>query len=377
MKSVFCISALIIFLSGCGNKKQSAEVAETTVNTNVVTLNPEQLKNAEITIGKIEQKEILSILKLNGKIDVPPRNLVAISVPLGGYLKATTLMPGMRVRRGEILATIEGQQYIQLQEDYLSARAKVSFLENEYNRQKDLNRSKASSDKVFQQAEADFRSQQVLISSLAEKLRLAAINPGRVSPSKISRSVNIFSPIDGFVSKVNVNIGRYVSPTDVLFELVNPKDILLALKVYEKDLEKLQVGQKILAFSNNQPTKKYGGTISLIGGDLSDQGSAVVHCHLDSYDQSLVPGTFMNAEIQVRSNSTIAVPTVAIVQFEGRQYVFQSKSSNTFEMVEVASGENNNGYTAISFPGKQDLENQEFVLSGAYSLLMMMKNKQS
>lgn len=85
----------------------------------------------------------------------------------------------------------------------------------------------------------------------------------------------------------------------------------------------------------------------------------------------------MNAEIEVRSTAAMAVPSDAIVQFEGKQFVFLGKGSNIFEMIEVASGENNNGYTAVSFPGKNGLENQQFVLSGAYSLLMMWKNKQS
>ena len=194
--------------------------------------------------------------------------------------------------------------------------------------------------------------------------------------TKISRSVNIYSPINGFVSQVNVNIGKYVSPTEVLFELVNPMDIHLALKVYEKDLDKLHIGQKLIAYTNNEPDKKYNGSISLIGQDLSTERSAEVHCHFETFDKTLVPGTYMNAEVQVKSTATMAVPSDAIVQYEGRQFVFLSKGIQTFEMIEVNTCENDNGYTAISFPDQSNLKDQEFVLKGAYSLLMMMKNKQ-
>ncbi len=377
MKSLIFLTALSIFLSACGSGNKSTETTETTVSSTVVKLTNEQLKNAAITVGKIGQRQISSTLKLNGKIDVPPQNMVAVSVPLGGYLKSSRLLPGMRVSRGEVIARIEGQQYIQLQEDFLTAKAKVSYLESEYNRQRDLNQSKASSDKVFQQAEADYRGQQVLINSLAEKLRLAAINPGRITASKISRSVNLYSPINGFVSKVNVNIGQYVSPTEVLFELVNPTDIHLALKVYEKDLEKLQLGQNIIAYTNNEPSKKYSGNISLIGRDLSADGSAVVHCHFETYEKSLFPGTYMNAEVQVKSTTTTAIPTGALVQYEGKQYIFLRKGINTFEIIEVKTGESDGEYTAISFPEQLSLTDQQIVLSGAYTLLMMMKNKQS
>lgn len=375
MKSIIYLSVIILTLSACGDKKPAAETTDKSVNPNLVTLTDAQLKNASITTGKIAQQEISSILKLNGKIDVPPQNMVSISVPLGGYLRSTKLLPGMHVNKGEAIAVIEDQQYIQLQQDYLTAKARIGYLENEYNRQKDLNQNKASSDKVFQQAEAEYRSQQVLISSLAEKLQLIGINVRSISATKISRSVNIYSPITGFVSKVNVNIGKYVSPTEVLFELVNPTDIHLALKVYEKDLAKLYIGQKLTAYTNNEPAKKHDAAILLIGRDLSADRNADVHCHFETYDKTLVPGTYMNAEIQVKNAKAFAIANDAIVQFEGKQYIYKVIGSLQFEMTQVNAGESVNGFTEIVSPTKDITSNAIFVTRGAYSLLMMMKNK--
>jgi cobalt-zinc-cadmium efflux system membrane fusion protein len=375
MKSIIYLSAIILTLSACEGKKPAAETTDKAVNPNLVTLTDAQLKNASITTGKIAQQEISSILKLNGKIDVPPQNMVSISVPLGGYLRSTKLLPGMHVNKGEAIAVIEDQQYIQLQQDYLTAKARIGYLENEYNRQRDLNQNKASSDKVFQQAEAEYRSQQVLISSLAEKLQLIGINVRSISAAKISRSVNIYSPITGFVSKVNVNIGKYVSPTEVLFELVNPTDIHLALKVYEKDLAKLYIGQKLTAYTNNEPAKKHDAAILLIGRDLSADRNADVHCHFETYDKTLVPGTYMNAEIQVKNAKAFAIANDAIVQFEGKQYIYKVIGNLQFEMTQVNAGESENGFTEIVSPTKEITSNAIFVTRGAYSLLMMMKNK--
>lgn len=375
MKSIIYLSAVIVLLSACGEKKPATDNIDKDVNPNIVTLTDAQLKNAAIATGKIGQKQISSVLKLNGKIDVPPQNMISISVPLGGYLKSTKLLPGMPVNKGEAIAVIEDQQYIQLQQDYLTAKARIGYLENEYNRQKDLNQSKASSDKVFQQAEAEYRSQQVLIASLAEKLQLIGINPRSINAAKISRSVNIYSPITGFVSRVNVNIGKYVSPTEVLFELVNPTDIHLALKVYEKDLDKLYIGQKLVAYTNNEPTKKHEGTILLIGRDLSADRNADVHCHFENYDKTLVPGTYMNAEVRVKNTQAFVVPNEAIVQFEGKQYIYKVIGNRQFEMTAINTGESENGFTEIVSPTKDMISNANFVTKGAYSLLMMIKNK--
>ncbi len=373
MKPIIYLAGLLFLLSACGDKQTAIEDTEEKSSA-IVTLTDEQVKNAAIATGKIEQKDISSVLKLNGHIDVPPQNMVSISVPLGGYLKSTKLLPGMHVNKGEAIAVVEDQQYIQLQQDYLTAKARIGYLENEYKRQKDLNQSKATSDKVFQQAEADYHTQLVLITSLAQKLQLAGINVRSISESNIARSINIYSPINGFVSKVNVNIGKYVSPTEVLFELVNPTDIHLALKVYEKDLDKLYIGQKVISYTNNNPEKKHEGEILLIGRDLSADRNTEVHCHFEDYDKSLVPGTYMNAEVQVKNVKASAVPTEALVEFEGKQYLYKVVGKNTYEMTEVTAGESENGYTEITDASNR-LSNASIVVKGAYSLLMMMKNK--
>jgi cobalt-zinc-cadmium efflux system membrane fusion protein len=270
---------------------------------------------------------------------------------------------------------MQDQQYIQLQQDYLTAKARIGYLQNEYQRQKDLNQSQASSDKVFQLAEADYRSQKVLITALGEKLKLAGININKIGENNISRSVNIYSPIDGFVSKVNVNIGKYVSPTEVLFELVNPADIHLALKVFEKDLDKLFIGQKLVAFTNNQTEKKYPCEILLIGKDLSIERNTDVHCHFEAYDKTLIPGTYMNAEIEVKNIKAFVLPADAIVSFENKHYVYTVKSNKEYEMTKVTIGESENGFTEIILPETNELAAASFVTKGAYSLLMMMKNK--
>lgn len=373
MKQYLYISIISLATLACGHAKKAEPAAETAALGNVITLTDAQVKNAGIVTGKIEPREISSVLKLNGMIDVPPQNMVSISVPLGGYLQSTTLLPGMHVNKGDVIAVMEDQQYIQLQQDYLTAKARITLLENEYYRQKELNESKASSDKVFQQAEADYKTQKVLLSALAQKLQLAGINVSQLNENNISKSVNIHSPINGFVTKVNVNIGRYVSPTEVLFELVNPTDIHLALKVFEKDVDKLFIGQKVLAYTNNQPEKKYDCEVLLIGRDISPDRNTDVHCHFEAYDKTLIPGTYMNAEVQVKNKRAQVLPEDAVVRFENKNYVFTKQAANQFAFTEVHTGIAENGFVEVE--DAENLANSEMVVKGAYSLLMSLKNK--
>ena len=99
----FSMIILMLALTACSGSKEKAaeesheEAEETEVKE--VTLTKEQFDNSEIKIGQIESKNLNGILKVNGKLDVPPQNLVSISMPLGGYLKSTKLLPGMPIKK--------------------------------------------------------------------------------------------------------------------------------------------------------------------------------------------------------------------------------------------------------------------------------------
>jgi cobalt-zinc-cadmium efflux system membrane fusion protein len=303
-------------------------------------------------------------------VDVPPQNMISVSIPLGGYLKSTNMLPGMQVRKGQVLAMVEDQHYIQLQQEYLITLSRKIFAEQELQRQKELNVGRAGSDKALQMAETEHRSLQISAGALAEKLRLIGINPQTLNENNISRQIAVHSPIDGYISKVNRNIGSYINPSDVLFELIDPNNIHLSLTVFEKDLNKLSIGQKVIAFTNNQPDKKYDLEISLISQDLSADRSAEIHCHFEQGTRDLLPGTYMNAEIMLTHSPENTLPENSIVSFEGKQYVFIEKSKLSYEMTEVSVGDTENGFTAI----QTDLGKQQIVTNGAYSLLMQLKN---
>jgi cobalt-zinc-cadmium efflux system membrane fusion protein len=374
MKKIIILFVLTFTLFSCGNKKATETESTQPILENNVTITDAQFKSANIQFGKLEKRTISTTLKLNGKIDVPPQNMVSVSMPLGGFLKSTKLLPGMHVKKGEVIAVMEDQQYIQLQQDYLTIKSKLNFYENEFNRQKELNLSKASSDKVFQQSEMDFKTQKIALSALTEKLKLINIDPEKLSESNLSRSANVYSSIDGFVSKVNVNIGKYVNPSDVLFELINPSDIHLNLKVFEKDLNKLSIGQKLVAFNNNQPDAKHPCEIILISQELSADRSAEVHCHFEDYDKTLLPGMYMNAEVEIKINNTESINEDAIVSHEGKDFIFISKGKNQFELIEIKKGSTETNFTEVNTLDGKDLSGYEVVTKGAYSLLMQLKN---
>lgn len=374
MKNIIVIFG-IFFLVACGSKKSTEDTTQKppAIEGDIVVLTDAQMAMAKIELGKVERRSISSVIKLNGKIDVPPQNLISVSMPLGGYLKSTKLLPGMHINKGELIAIMEDQQYIQIQQDYLITKNKLEFAKAEYIRQKELNASKATSDKLFQQSEMEYKSLLITLSALDAKLKLININTQKLTENTIANNVKIYSQISGFVSKVNVNIGKYVNPTDVLFELINPSDFHLNLKVFEKDIDKLSIRQKLMAYSNNFPDKKYDCEIILISRDISLERTVDVHCHFEKYDKTLLPGMYMNADVEVKTNNTFSISEDAIVNFEGLDYVFVAKDKHQFQMVKVEVGSKENGF--IEVKNNRVLLDKQIVINGAYTLLMKMKNK--
>ena len=362
-----------IFFQSCSSKKEEGKEVTTPTDSNLVNLSNEQLKNVQIETAKLEDRNIATLIRVSGQIDVPPQNMISVSIPLGGYLKSTALLPGNHVNKGEVIAVLEDQQYIQMQQDYLTSKTKTDLAYKDYQRQKELLNSQAVSQKIYQQAEADYNIQKTMLSALAEKLSLININPNKLSSSNISKRINVYSPINGFVSKVNANIGKYLNPADVLFELVNPDDIHLNIKVFEKDLSKLAIGQKVIAFNNSQPDKKYECEVILFSKDLSADHTADVHCHFEKYDKSLLPGMFMNAEIELKTNKSATLPADAVVSFEGADYVFVMINANQFKIHNVKIGRTENGFIEVLNP--EEFKEKMIVVKGAYTLLMKMKNK--
>lgn len=175
------------------------------------------------------------------------------------------------------------------------------------------------------------------------------------------------------MTKVNFNVGKYINPADVLFELVNQSDIHLTLAVFEKQLEQLYIGQKLYAYTNTNPDKKYLCEIILIGKTFALDKSVQVHCHFVNYHKSLIPGMFMNAELELKSNVVFVLPTEAIINFQEKEYVFKKEGKSNFRLTRVKTGSSENGFTEI-IPGKVS-QSDSIITKGAYTLLMTLKNK--
>lgn len=375
MKKITGFFGLIILLTACKGKDKAASVTTTAGATeNELVLDSVQLKNAEVRTDTAQFRNMRTTIKATGKVDVPPQSLISVSFPLGGYLKSTSLLPGSHVTKGEVIAIMEDQAYVQLQQDYLTASAKMEYLALDVQRQKELSDADAASKKNYQLVNSEYKTQQVLMRALSEKLRIIKIDPDKLNVNSISRTVPIYSPINGYVSKVNVNIGKYVNPADVLFELVNPDDIHAAVTVFEKDISLFKKGLPGKVALVDKPNDWYDVETILVTHNINEDRAGVLHCHFEQPKHDLLPGMFLNAVFEISARKVQMVPEEAVVRYMGKEYVFIEGQANHFQLKEVITEGKENGMVALQ-NNKTDWTRERIVVHGAYALLGKLKNK--
>jgi membrane fusion protein, heavy metal efflux system len=386
MKTIQLISTalaalLMTVLTSCsGGAKSETEAAEV-IPENIVEMRGDQIKLAGIETGTIETRSLNGELKVNGIVTVAPQNLATVCMPLGGFVKSTSLMPGNAVTKGQTLALLENQDFVDIQQNYLEAKNKLEYAEAEFRRHSELYKEDVYSQKNVQQVTADYKNLKAEVKALEQKLALIGINPATLDEDDISSTVAVTSPISGYIETVNVNVGKYVGPSDVLFQIVNSDRLFLELTLFEKDADKVSAGEKIRFFINNE-SEQHEAVISQTGKSISADRTYKVFATVTSSCRNILPGMYVNAMIEASTSQVTAVPSDAVVSFDDKDYIFifdkdkveNGKSFTEYRMVEVKKGVTDGGYTEVVLPENFDIKTAKVVIKGAYTLLSAKKN---
>lgn len=381
-KLIYLMIATAMIASGCGNSASNEEKEHEVLPLNTVEMNDAQVKAAGIELGNLEKKLMKTEIKVNGLVDVSPQNLVSVSAIMGGYVKYTSLVQGSPVVKGQVIAIIENTDFIELQQSYFEDKSKLEYAEAEYERQKDLYKESVSSAKTYQLAMSEYKTLQSSVYATEQKLKLLGIDPSKLKVEDITGSLPIYAPISGYVKKVSVNIGKYVEPTDIIAELVNISGLTLELTVFEKDVDKVSVGQKIEFNTTSKPDEMMNAVIYQVGKSINEDKAVKVYATVEEPAKHLLPGMFVNASIESDNDSVLTLPDESVISFEDKSYIFTfyetkkegEKTVTLFKLIEVTKGVSYDGYTEVTLPdGTADLKGM-IVIKGAYNLLSAMKN---
>lgn len=350
-KILLLLLALIGFR--CNEKIDNTQNTENETSDNTIFLTKKQFEVGRMEIDQIGKKDFAQTFHVNGKIDVSPQNKAVISAFLGGYIRQLMVMPGDQVSKGQLLVRLENPEFIRIQQEYLELKEQMNFLKSEYNRQKTMFGEKITSEKVFLKAESDYNSNMARFNSLRKSLELLNMNPASVEAGNITSSVGIYSPISGVVTALSAETGGYISPSDKILEVVNPKEMMLHLQLYEKELFLTKVGQIVYFRIPEISEDTFTAKVQRVGAfiDPVTRRSTVLAEIENRENHNFAVGMFVEADIVQGEEEVYALPETAVVDFEESTYVLtvQNENEQGYELFgkEVKVGKSFQGFTVI------------------------------
>jgi len=347
----------------------------------MVELSADQVKMLDLKFGTVEKKNLSAFVRTNGQLKVPPQNKASVTAILGANIQSVNVIPGEAVVKGQTLATVSHPNLIRIQTDYTQSSNELEYLESEYQRQEKLFEEEVGSGREFQKVKSEYLTMKGRVKGLESQLRQLNLNPASIKNGDISEIVAITSPIAGSINGIMVNIGQYVAPETTLFEVIDNHHIHVDLMVYEKDIAKIEKGQKVFFHTESAPDREFPAEIFAVGTTFEQDPKAVsVHAEiLGDKPKVLLPGMYVKGRILLEEESAEAVPESALVRSGDKQLLFtvEEEMENDekvfhFTPVEVVAGVTENGWVEISMA--QPLSpSTRIAMNQAYFLLAEME----
>lgn len=374
------IFGLLFLLLSCDGESEQSQIhvtdSETASNEEIIHISESQFRFSEMELGKLTDHSFTSSINVNGHIDVPTEGRATVSSYYGGYVKQNKLLTGQPVKKGQLLFVLENPEYIQMQQDFLEIKSQLTYLRSDFERQQALSRDNIASQKNFLKSESDYLSHLAMFEGLKKKLSLLDIDPESVTAENIKSDVRVYAPISGYITELKAENGSFLSPSEMALSIINTDHIHLDLNVFEKDINSLKKGQRILFRLPDKRNVNYEAKVFLIGQAIDAENRMVnVHAHLEDESQNdlFVPGMYVEADIFVSEGSTAkALPAEAVVESSGQRFVLLKKGVEDGDMVfvkrEILTGASSANKIEVLNP-EDFLPSDEFLVKGAYSLI--------
>jgi len=417
---IFLVLIAVVALMSCNsNKKENSEAGEHAEHESpegVVKLNELQREALNLKLGNFQMRNLTTLVKTNGQLEVPPAASADVTAIIGGNVKKIKVFHGDKVNKGQVLAILEHPDYIAIQEEFAETANKLEFLEQEFERQKELFENNVGAGRDFQQAKAEYNTAKAKYEGLKARLQLLNLSPEKIMQGNISKTINIYSPINGFINEVNIKVGSYVDAKDKLFEVTDNTAIHADFMIYEKDVHLIKEGQKVHFTVSNRPDEELTATVFAIGKEFETNSRAVhIHAKINEKVSGLIPGMYISGHLHTDEKYTRTLPNDAIIAEGTKSYIFvldnqalethghneadesgeehvgeenheghehgdanddDAENKMAFRMVEVIPGLKDEGYTEVQLINTLP-ENTQIVMNAAYYLLADMKKEET
>lgn len=292
--------------AGDATKEEKKDAAEDLIPVEVTTL---------------RQGEISSFILLSSNLET--ERMADVYSRVQGVVEKILVEEGQTVSKGQILATLEADEY-----ELASQRALVDFHKQEsiFERAEQMHAKKLFSNEEFEQAK--FTKESAEIAYKQAKLNLDY--------------TRIESPISGVVGERLVRVGDRVQPSAKLFAVVNTEEIIAVIHVPEKEIGRIRIGQEAFVMSDHLANHQFLGKVKRVSPVVDPQsGTFKVTIGINNKSNKLRPGMFINVHVITETHmDAVLVPKPAIVYENENMNVFVVRDSIAHKAVLNAGFQN-------------------------------------
>lgn len=363
------------FLSQSKAETSESENQEEEIDFQNIPLSEKQVKAVDLKMGEAQEREMDAMLHVNGSLVLRAQDMGNVSSLMGGIVKNVYVKEGQMVSRGQVVATIENTDVVTLQREYYTAYKESEMARLELDRQKTLASAGAGIKKTLQMSEKNYKVAQANLLGTGRQLQQMGISTKEVAKGKFTTVFPLRAPISGTVSDMQASLGSYADMQTPLMKIRNNHAVECDLNVFEKDIAKVKVGDKVLVSLTNQPGVNVSGRVYGMNQYLNKGTKSVaVHVKLDAKrGAKLFEGMYVSGQIATGRQLCMTLPDKAIVSADGKQYVFALNQQHSkggtysFSRHEVTTGVSNNGYTEVALC-KHLKKGQKIVTDNAFYL---------
>ena len=347
-----------------------------------IPLTAKQVSTVDLKMGEAVEREMDATIEAKGSLVLRAQAMGDVASLMGGIVKSIFVKEGQFVHRGQVVATVENTDVVSLQREYYSAAKECELAKADLERQLLLSKQGAGVKRTLQQTRKDYQVAHANLLGIGRQLAQMGISTSAVAKGKFTTAFPLRAPISGVVSQLTASLGSYADMQTPLMKIRNTQAVECDLNVFEKDLAKVKVGNRVTFSLTNQPGVKLSGTVYGMNQYFND-GSKSIAVHVKMDDASLktsrinhiklFDGMYVSGQIATGSQRCLALPSEAIVSTDGKQYVFAlngepKKGEYSFSRHEVSTGVTDGGFTEVKLcdhlkAGKKIVTDNAFYLA--------------
>lgn len=364
----------ILLLCSC-ESKQNINLPEPETkpeNDQSITITRNQFESSGYELGSLQEKKFNHVIEASGTIDVPQKSHAVVSTYIAGNVGPFDWIKGQWVKQGTKLFTITNPELIKIQEEYLVLKSTIKYNQESLDRKSSLAQEKIIPKNELLELESTLSSAKTRLNSLAQLLVMYGLSPEKIDESNLTSAINIYAPISGYITSLDIMPGMYLEPSKEAMTLLNKNHKHAEINILERDAYLIKKNQKVKFHPSGSQKAEYEGSIYMLDSEIDEHGMIRAHCHISSKSTELIPGMYINAQIITEDYTTTALPEEAIVK-EGDDYVIlelisENNDVMTFRKVIIKKGLTQDSYSEVVNSETLN-KGKQYLVKGSYYLI--------